>query len=396
MRKLMLAGVAMGTLAGTAQAQVQQPGFFGYVDGLYALPTSSHSTVTDFPLLGSGTMRAGDGWSIDGKLGYRFDGPWDIALGGRFMDQSVGRGSGIADFHKTDGTLWVVDLEGGYTISGPGFGIRPSIGVRYQYWKSTYADGIGIGFNGTDRTWGIGPRVAVDGSLNLFGPVSLFAGAETSFLFGKERNVISIGGLGSAASSRSRMVWDVGAKIGLDWEVAPLVHIAAGYRFDWFDGVQSQRLVSASTGAPSGRAGELIHGPFIRVAYNWGAPPPGMVPPAPPAPPGQVQSFIVFFDFDRATLTSTAVQTIQQAAAQAKSGQVARLTVTGHADRSGSDAYNMALSLRRANAVKNQLVRDGIAASSIAIIGRGESQPLVPTADGVREPQNRRVEIVLG
>jgi outer membrane protein OmpA-like peptidoglycan-associated protein len=122
----------------------------------------------------------------------------------------------------------------------------------------------------------------------------------------------------------------------------------------------------------------------------------GMVPPAPPAPPGQVQSFIVFFDFDRATLTGTAVQTIQQAATKAKSGQVARLTVTGHADRSGSDAYNMALSLRRANAVKNQLVRDGIAASSIAIIGRGESQPLVPTADGVREPQNRRVEIVLG
>jgi outer membrane protein OmpA-like peptidoglycan-associated protein len=69
--------------------------------------------------------------------------------------------------------------------------------------------------------------------------------------------------------------------------------------------------------------------------------------------------------------------------------------VTGHADRSGSDAYNMALSLRRANAVKDQLVREGIAANQIVVVGRGESQPLVPTADGVREPQNRRVEIVL-
>jgi outer membrane protein OmpA-like peptidoglycan-associated protein len=90
------------------------------------------------------------------------------------------------------------------------------------------------------------------------------------------------------------------------------------------------------------------------------------------------------------------VQTIQQAAAQAKAGRSTRIDVTGHADRAGSDAYNMALSLRRANAVKDQLVREGIAASQIAVVGRGESQPLAPTAAGVREPQNRRVEIVLG
>jgi hypothetical protein len=72
------------------------------------------------------------------------------------------------------------------------------------------------------------------------------------------------------------------------------------------------------------------------------------------------------------------------------------VTATGHADRSGPEGYNMALSLRRANAVKNSLVRNGVPAASIAVVGRGESQPLVPTADGVREPQNRRVEIVVG
>jgi outer membrane protein OmpA-like peptidoglycan-associated protein len=74
---------------------------------------------------------------------------------------------------------------------------------------------------------------------------------------------------------------------------------------------------------------------------------------------------------------------------------VQRIGVTGHADKSGPDAYNMALSLRRANNVKDELVRDGVPAASIVVVGRGESQPLVPTADGVREPQNRRVEIVL-
>ena len=84
-----------------------------------------------------------------------------------------------------------------------------------------------------------------------------------------------------------------------------------------------------------------------------------------------------------------------EAAQAAKAGNKTRLELTGHTDRSGSDQYNLALSLRRGEAVKQALIAQGIPANAISIIGRGESQPLVPTADGVREPQNRRVEIVL-
>jgi outer membrane protein OmpA-like peptidoglycan-associated protein len=136
------------------------------------------------------------------------------------------------------------------------------------------------------------------------------------------------------------------------------------------------------------------HSAMLTVAYKFGAPAAAAPPPGPaPTPPGT--SFMVFFDFDRSNITDTAATTIRQAAAQAKSGQKTRIGVTGHADRSGADAYNMALSLRRANAVKDALVREGIPATNIAVTGRGESQPLVQTADGVREPQNRRVEIVL-
>ncbi|HEY4169709.1 MAG TPA: OmpA family protein [Reyranella sp.] len=119
-------------------------------------------------------------------------------------------------------------------------------------------------------------------------------------------------------------------------------------------------------------------------------------PPPPPPPAAQATSFMVFFDWDRYNLSQQALTTIQQAADSFKSTGSARLVATGHADRSGPEDYNMALSLRRANAVKDALVRDGVPAGAIQVIGKGETQPLVPTADGVREPQNRRVEIVVG
>jgi hypothetical protein len=118
-------------------------------------------------------------------------------------------------------------------------------------------------------------------------------------------------------------------------------------------------------------------------------------PPPPPPPPPQAQSFMVFFDWDRSNLSQQAVQTVQQAAAAFKTRGSARITATGHTDTSGPESYNMALSLRRANAVKNELVRQGVPAEAVQVVGRGESNLLVQTGDGVREPQNRRVEIVI-
>ena len=95
------------------------------------------------------------------------------------------------------------------------------------------------------------------------------------------------------------------------------------------------------------------------------------------------------------TSRQQALNTIRQAAAAFKSKGNARITATGHTDTSGPEAYNMALSLRRANAVKDALVREGVPAQAISVVGRGEQGLLVQTGDGVREPQNRRVEIVV-
>ncbi len=129
----------------------------------------------------------------------------------------------------------------------------------------------------------------------------------------------------------------------------------------------------------------------LLAACSEPAPP----PPPPPPPPVQATSFMVFFDWDKYNLSPQALSTIQQASNAFKTTGSARITATGHTDTSGPESYNMALSLRRANAVKDALVRNAVPAASITVIGKGESQPLVQTGDGVREPQNRRVEIVI-
>jgi OmpA-OmpF porin, OOP family len=129
----------------------------------------------------------------------------------------------------------------------------------------------------------------------------------------------------------------------------------------------------------------------LHMRFGVAAPPPPPPPPPMVAPP----SFMVFFDWDRSNLSQQALTTIGQAAAAFKSKGNARITATGHTDTSGPEAYNMALSLRRANAVKDALVRNGVPAQAISVVGRGEQGLLVQTADGVREPQNRRVEIVI-
>lgn len=123
---------------------------------------------------------------------------------------------------------------------------------------------------------------------------------------------------------------------------------------------------------------------------------PAPAPVAKPAPaPEAPRNYLVFFDWDKADITADARAIITAAAANAKTMTVTRIETTGHADRSGTDAYNLRLSKRRADAVKAELARLGIPSKEIVVRWKGEREPLVQTPDGVREPQNRRVEIIL-
>ena len=129
------------------------------------------------------------------------------------------------------------------------------------------------------------------------------------------------------------------------------------------------------------------------------APAPRPVPPAPVVKPVTqapiTKSYLVFFDFNKSDITPEANKIILQAANNAKTEHATSIQLTGHTDAAGSVKFNQALSLRRAEAVKAVLVRLGVPASEISVIGKGKSEPLVPTKDGVREPQNRRVQILL-
>lgn len=132
----------------------------------------------------------------------------------------------------------------------------------------------------------------------------------------------------------------------------------------------------------------------VRYAFNAAPPPPVAVVTPPPAREA-ARTYLVFFDWDRADLTPRARQVVQEAAQATTRVQVTRIQVNGYTDTSGTPRYNQGLSVRRAQSVANELVRDGVPRQAISIQGFGETRLLVPTADGVREPQNRRVEIIL-
>ena len=111
------------------------------------------------------------------------------------------------------------------------------------------------------------------------------------------------------------------------------------------------------------------------------------------AQPPRPISFTLYFESGSDEITAQSKQEVKRILAEMARREAPDITVIGHTDRVGSDPSNDALSLQRAGRVKSMLVGMGIPAERILIAGRGRREPLIPTADGVIEPRNRRVEI---
>ncbi len=114
---------------------------------------------------------------------------------------------------------------------------------------------------------------------------------------------------------------------------------------------------------------------------------------APPFCPAPALKVLLFFHHDTTILTDASRQDAKRFYREVSDHQVNGVLITGHADTTGSDAYNMALSQRRADKVKADMIGIGINPTFIETRARGERELLVPTRDNVREPKNRRAEI---
>ena len=194
--------------------------------------------------------------------------------------------------------------------------------------------------------------------------------------------------------------------------------LTAEYRFWTMLGPQSHHAVSIGTvGADQTKAYSLAtgnrdtktdfnHSLMLGLRYEFNPAPPPPPPPeeaTPAAPaPQATRSYLIFFDWDRATLTDKARSIVSTAAQASTHTSLTRIVVSGYTDNSSAfpgqkrgAEYNMALSIRRANAVKAELMRDGVPGATIDVHGYGQADPLVHTGPNTREPQNRRVEILL-
>ncbi|HET7335798.1 MAG TPA: OmpA family protein [Rhizomicrobium sp.] len=115
----------------------------------------------------------------------------------------------------------------------------------------------------------------------------------------------------------------------------------------------------------------------------------------PPPPQAAAADYTVYFDFDSWTLTAEGLSVLTQAIDTARSGGQSTINIVGHTDTAGSASYNQALSLKRANVVKEVLVQMGARPEAIQVSGVGENDLAVQTGDGVREPKNRRAVVTL-
>ncbi len=192
---------------------------------------------------------------------------------------------------------------------------------------------------------------------------------------------------------------------------APLTdHIDVGLKYRFFN---ADKVDLVNTRGVAERTRFRSHSILGSLVYNFGAPPAPPPPPVvetppppppvvdtpPPPPPAKVCTpgpYIVFFDFDKSDITAEASSILDGAVtAYGDCGQ-AQVMLAGYTDTSGTPKYNLALSQRRADAVSGYMSSKGVPSGVITTKALGETNLRVQTADGVRELQNRRVEITYG
>jgi outer membrane protein OmpA-like peptidoglycan-associated protein len=302
--------------------------------------------------------------------------------------------------------------------SDPGYAILGQAG--YAFGPLRVEGELGWRDNGADK---LKYPTATDKAKGSLDATSVFANALYDF-----RNAspvtpflgVGVGGVDVSASKirdavtskiitkDSQFVFGYQGIAGASYAVNDNLSLKADYRYlrTTTAGLKDDEIPGVNTGKD--KAQYSSHSILVGFTYKFGAPAAPVAAPATPvaapapAPaPKAVQAapiaknYLVFFDFDKSDITPEASRIIGQAANAAKTAKSTSIALTGYTDAAGSEKYNLALSIRRGNAVKAALVKLGIPANEISVVGKGKADQLVPTKDGVREPQNRRVQIIL-
>ncbi len=327
-------------------------------------------------------------------------GPYVSLSGGTSIANPMGfegytsHNSGKLQFHND----YAADTAIGY---GFGDGFRVELNgnfYRNTVHKMKYASGQGDSLmNGGMNTYGPMVNVLYDMDVGL--PIFPYVGAGVGYQWQKFKTPLK-GAFDSVSSTRGSFAYNLIAGVSYPLPMVPGLSLTGEYKFTQL--VESRNYYDWTGGGTAHIGQASSHTFLVGLRYQIFNPPPAApVAPAPaPAPvaapaPAPARTFLVFFDWDKADLTPRATQIISEAASDSKTANVTTLQVSGYTDTSGTADYNMGLSERRAKAVAGQLESDGVPASEIEIQAYGETHLLVPTGPGVREPQNRRVEIVL-
>jgi OOP family OmpA-OmpF porin len=408
-RFLLGAGIALAVAFGGAQAQAQLGGLFpppGTPGAFYIGPEGGWTKLTDQTDTINGrivstvpgqalslprrsvTANFDSGFNVGGRLGYQW-GPWRFEEEYSYRRNALSSPGGLGGNGGLDGVV----------TSSAGF----------QGQRSTHAIMTNVIYDFTIG-WPISPHIGAGiGAVDIIDSVSLRSATISALPPGVTQTPAGLvpvpqtfGGTFLKGST-----WQLGYQAigGIRYEFNPVVSFDLDYRYlattdPTFNNQGRNPFPNGNRGTNCCGGGQYstgyqTHNIVASVTMKFGAPPPAPppLPPAPPPPPPQ-KVYLVFFDWDKYNITPEGQQIIQLAAQQYRAGGSVRLQVTGYTDLSGSAGYNQRLSERRANAVANALAALGVARSDMAVTGRGMNDPRVPTAPGVREPQNRRVEIL--
>ncbi|MDR3439980.1 OmpA family protein [Telmatospirillum sp.] len=309
---------------------------------------------------------------------------------------------------KDGSKTWKENQDIGYAVLGQvGYGFGPMRVEGELGWRSNDVDTVKQPFNGATGHGSLNASSAMANAYYDFHNESRFTPYLGVGAGGVDVSADKIRANGTTFSNKDHFAPAYQGIAGISYALDNNLSLKADYHY--LHTVMGSLKEDPSYGSGKSKGDYTSHALLFGVTYKFGEPakpapaykPSPVAAPAPVPTPKTVQAapiaknYLVFFDFDKSNITPEGSKSIGQAAANAKANNATSISLTGYTDAAGSEKYNMALSLRRANAVKTHLVTLGIPANEISVVGKGKTDQLVPTADGVHEPQNRRVLIVL-